>query len=308
MILIREAQALGRARLEAAGVDGADLDARLLLEHATGIARASLLARSREPLPPLAGVRYEQLLADRERRVPLAYLTGEREFWSLRLAVDRRVLIPRPETETLVERALERLEPGARVADVGTGSGSIALALATERGDLAIWAVDRSAAALEVARANAAAHGLLERITFLEGDLLSPLLGLAGTFDAVVANPPYIPTGELANLEPEVRDHEPRAALDGGPDGLAVIARLVTEAPRLLRTGGWLLLEIGADQAPETRILLERDGAFERITVERDLAGHERVVAARRLQGMKLPPTSPIAPRGREQGEWGAPL
>ena len=281
-LALAEAVALGRGRLCAAGVETADLEARVLLERAAGLDRAALLSRGREPLDPAVAERYERLLADRERRIPLSYLTGEREFWSLPLAVDARVLVPRPETETLVEAALERLGPSARVADVGTGSGAVAIALATERPGAAIWAVDRSGPALEVARANAAAHGVGERIVFLEGDLAAPLAQLEGTLDAVVSNPPYVPSAEIERLEPEVRDHEPRLALDGGEDGLAVIARLVAQAPWPLRPGGWLLLEVGAGQAGAVAALLRDAGAWDPAQTLRDLAGVERVVAARR--------------------------
>ena len=279
---VAAALAQGRSLLAGAGIETAALEARLLLGHATGLGATALVARDRDEIGAAAAVRYGELLLERARRVPLAYLTGEREFWSLRLLVDRRVLVPRPETETLVEAALERLRPGARVADVGTGSGAIVIALATELGAGEFLAVDRSADALDVARANAAAHGLSGRIAFFEGDLLAPLGERAATLDAIVANPPYIPAGELSGLQPEVRDHEPRLALDGGPDGLAVIDRIVAGAPRLLRPGGWLLLEVGAGQAPRVGERLGRTGAFDLTATRRDLAGVERVVAARR--------------------------
>lgn len=279
---VAAALACGRARLAAAGIVTADLEARVLLEHASGLDRTALVARGGEPVDPRAGERYERLLAGRTRRAPLAYLTGEREFWSLRLAVDPRVLVPRPETETLVEAALARLGPAPRVADVGTGSGAVAIALAVELPAAALWAVDRSPAALELARANAAAHGVGARIEFLEGDLAAPLAQLAGTLDAVVSNPPYVPSAEIERLEPEVRDHEPRLALDGGEDGLAVIARLIAQAPRPLRPGGWLLLEVGAGQAGAVAELLRDAGAWDPAQTVRDLAGIERVVAARK--------------------------
>ena len=272
----------GRARLTAVGIEAAGLEACVLFEHASGLDRAALLARGREPVEPEAARRYERLLDERSRRIPLAYITGEREFWSLRLRVDRRVLVPRPETETLVEAALDRLSPGARVADVGTGSGAIVIALALELGSGAFLGTDRCAFAIEVARANAAEHGLARRIEFLEGDLLTPLFGFPGLLDALVSNPPYIPTAELGDLQPEVRDYEPRAALDGGSDGLAVIERIITGAPPLLRCGGWLLLEIGAGQADSVQKLLQRTGCFDDVSTRRDLAGIERVVAARK--------------------------
>lgn len=272
----------GRAQLAAVGIEAAGLEARVLFEHAAGFDRVALLVRGREPVDPDAGQRYEFLLGERARRIPLAYLTGEREFWSLRLRVDRRVLVPRPETETLVESALDRLSPGARVADVGTGSGAIVIALAHELGSGDFIGTDRCAFAIEVARANAAAHGLAERIEFLAGDLLAPLAGCTGRLDALVSNPPYIPTAAFGGLQPEVRDYEPRAALDGGPDGLALIARLIAGAPPLLRRGAWLLLEIGAGQADPVRALLQHAGCFNDISFRRDLAGIERVVVARK--------------------------
>lgn len=281
-LAICEALALGRARLAAAGIEAADLDARLLFEHASGLDRAALLARGREAVDPAAGERYERLIAGRLRRVPIAYLTGSREFWSLRLAVDGRVLVPRPESEVLVEAALARLEPAARVADVGTGSGAIAIALASELPGAVFCAVDRSAAALDAARANAELHDVAARISFLEGDLTAPLERFAGTFDAVIANLPYIPSGEIANLAREVRDHEPRLALDGGADGLGLISRLIVSAPLVLRGGGWLLLEVGAGQADAVRHLLCASARYESAETVRDLAGIERVVAARR--------------------------
>lgn len=254
----------------------------MLLECASGLDRAGLLARTREPLARPAAERFEELLSRRVLRVPLAYVTGEREFWSLRMRVDRRVLVPRPETEILVEAALERLDPGARVADVGTGSGAIVIALALELSRGVFYGTDISAAALEVARRNAECHGLGGRIAFLQGSLLEPIAGCAGALDALVSNPPYVPTAELAGLQPEVRDHEPRTALDGGPDGLTVIAALVHGAPSMLRRGGWLLLEVGAGQAAAVRALTEACGAYEGVSTLRDLAGIERVVAARK--------------------------
>jgi len=272
----------GRALLASVGIEAASLEACVLFEHAAGCDRAALLARGREPVEPGAAQRYARLLEERSRRIPLAYLTGEREFWSLRLRVDSRVLVPRPETETLVEAALERLGPGARIADIGTGSGAVAIALASELRDATLHATDRSAAALEVARANAAEHGFALRIEFLLGDLLAPLAALPGPLDALVSNPPYIPTADLAGLQPEVRDFEPRAALDGGAGGLDLIGLLVAGAPRLLRPGGWLLLEIGAGQADAVQRLAQTTGCYTEISIRRDLAGIERVIAARR--------------------------
>lgn len=277
-----QALAAGRARLAGAGVGTPDLDARVLLAHAAGVDAAVLWSRPESALAAGVAKRYEGLLARRERREPVAYLTGGREFWSLALTVDPRVLVPRPETETLVEAALARLGPGALLADVGTGSGAVALALASELDGGRVHATDLSAGALAVARRNAEALGLGGRIEFALGDLLEPVRHLRGRLDAVVSNPPYVPSDAIARLEPEVRDHEPRAALDGGPDGLRLVRRLIAEAPDLLRPGGWLLVEIGDGQAPAARACAERDGRYDRVGTARDLAGTARVLEARR--------------------------
>ena len=271
----------GRVRLAAAGIAAAALEACVLFEHAAGFDRASLLARGREPVASDSAQRYERLLGERAQRIPLAYVIGEREFWSLRFLVDRRVLVPRPETETLVEATLDRIGPGAWVADVGTGSGAVVIALAHELGLGTFFGTDRCPSALVVARANAAEHGLARKIEFLQGDLLAPLAGLPGQLDAIVSNPPYIPTRDLGDLQAEVRDYEPRAALDGGLDGLDLLQRIIADAPPLLRRGGWLLLEVGAGQANAVRGLLH-GACFEEVSTRRDLAGIERVVLARR--------------------------
>lgn len=281
-VAVAAAVAQGRAALAGAGVGLPDLEAQLLLAHASGLGRAQLVARDRDPLPQEALERYRALVEGRARRVPLPYLTGSREFWSLDLAVNPAVLIPRPETETLVEAALARIAPGVRLLDVGTGSGAVVIALAREVGPGSWWATDCSAAALRVARANAAANGCADRITFACGDLFAPLAGREGSFDCVVSNPPYVATADLGGLQPEVRDHEPRLALDGGPDGLAVISRLVADAPRFLRPGGWLLLEVGAGQAGPVRQLALAGGSYAAAEAHRDLAGIERVVALQR--------------------------
>jgi release factor glutamine methyltransferase len=208
----------------------------------------------------------------------IAYLTGRKEFWKFEICVDARVLVPRPDTETLIEEALARLgEPGdvpARIADVGTGSGALAITLAKVRAGAAVFAGDVSAGALDVARANAERLGAA--VTFVEGDLGAPLAPHA-PFTLIVANLPYIPTGELASLSADVRS-EPALALDGGADGLDLVRRLVGEAPGLLAPGGVLALEIGAGQAEATRALLLA-AAFTDVQTRRDLAGIERVVS-----------------------------
>jgi len=252
------------------------LDAELLVAHALGLPRLQLYVQFDRPLlaDELAAIR--ALIKRRQAGESVAYLVGKKEFWGLEFAVDARVLVPRPDTETLIEEARERLAgvEVPRLADVGTGSGAIALTLAKLFPAAAVFAVDISPAALEVARGNAERLGL--GVTFVEGDLGAPLAEQA-PFSLLVANLPYIPSGDLAALPAEVRV-EPTLALDGGPDGLALVRRLVAEAPALLGPGGVLALEIGAGQAPATAELLRAAG-FTDVQTRRDLGGIERVVS-----------------------------
>jgi release factor glutamine methyltransferase len=273
-------QALARAvaRLRAAGVPEPDADAQVLLAHALGTSRAGLFAAARDPLPAEAARRVEDALWRRERREPVAYIVGEREFWSLPMAVDRRVLVPRPETELLVEVA-RRLAPDARwVLDCGTGSGAIAAALATELAGARVCASDRSLDGLAVAAVNTARHA--PDVQLVGGDLLAPFR--EGAFDLVVSNPPYCADDELATLEPEVRDFEPRVALAAGVAGLDVLHALIADGARVLAAGGWMLLEVGAGQADGVRGVFERDLRYTSVVVEQDHAGIARVVGARR--------------------------
>jgi release factor glutamine methyltransferase len=266
------------ARFKERGVESARLDAELLAAQAFGLARIQLYAQFDRPLQAEELAAYRALVKRRQNGEPIAYITGRREFWSLDLAVDSRVLVPRPDTETAVEEALALLGEEARtVADVGTGSGAIALALARTRPALAVFAGDVSPDALAVARANAERLGLA--VTFVEGSLLEPLRP-HGPFDLIVANLPYIPDGDIAGLSPEVRC-EPRLALAGGPDGLELVRALVTGAPSALVPGGALVLEIGAGQADATAELCRAAG-LEDIKRRRDLGDVERVISARK--------------------------
>lgn len=257
--------------LAAAGVDSPRLDAELLLCEATGWERAQLAAGPEAELPAGAGREFAALVRRRLRREPLAYITGRKGFRHLELAVDRRALIPRPETELLVEVALER-RPGT-VLDVGTGSGAIALAVASELPECSVTATDTSPAALELARENAARLGLADRIAFELGTLPAA----AGGYDLLLANLPYVPDGDWAALQPEIREYEPRSALTAGADGLEAVRSLLAARPE----AGALALEIGAGQAPATAELL-RESGFPSTEVRRDLAGIERVVVGTR--------------------------
>jgi release factor glutamine methyltransferase len=267
---VRDALDSALVALTAARLDTPRLDAEVLLAHALGADRAALYTDPARELSGEAARAFQTLVRRRAvDRVPVAYLVGRKGFRHLELDVDERVLVPRPETEVLVEAAVELLPPGARVVDVGAGSGAVALALKHERPDLDVAATDVSEDALAVARANAERLGL--EVAFARHDLF------AGTPDAVVANPPYIAEGDA--LPPEVARHEPAVALFGGPDGLDVVRRLVA---RCAETGvPFLAMEIGEGQA-DTVAALASGAAFAHVETRRDLAGIERVVVCRR--------------------------
>jgi release factor glutamine methyltransferase len=266
---VREALGASADALAAAGIEEARLDAEVLLSEATGWERATLIADPAAELAPAAARRFGETVRRRLRREPVAYIVGSKGFRRLQLAVDRRVLVPRPETELLVEVAVE-LGP-QRVLDVGTGSGAIALAVADELPGAVVVATDTSTGALEVARANAKRLGLADRVRFLDGSLRA-----GERFDLVLANLPYVAERDWRSLQPEVTQWEPRAALLAGPDGLDAYRGLFAQelpAPTVA-------VEVGDGQAPAVT-QLARDAGFERIEARRDLAGIERVVVAR---------------------------
>lgn len=288
---VREASAAGAARLAEAGVDSPALDASLLLAHILGTDRASLLASGPDNVPSDAEAAYEALIERRAAGTCVAYLVGYKEFRGLAFAVTPAVLVPRPDTETLVEAALAWIDahPAVdagrplRVLDACTGSGCVAISLKAERPALSVGACDVSEAALEVARNNARTllggpaeesreAGTEPPVAFYRSDLLSDV---PGRFDLIVSNPPYVPAADIDGLAPEVRG-EPRLALDGGKDGLDLVRRLIAEARDRLDPGGRILIEAGWDQSPEICRLLSRSG-FGRIEAFRDLGGHERV-------------------------------
>ena len=272
------------AALGLSGVDNANLEAEALMAEALGLpSRAGVLARLREVPGHAARRRFIHLVARRARREPPQYIMGRQEFLGRAFEVNQAVLIPRPETELLARAGADFLkETGSPLAaDIGTGSGCIAVTLALEVPDAFVYAVDCSSRALETAMENAEKYGAAGRMEFLWGDLLEPLSdkGIMGKLDLVVSNPPYIPTDEIEKLQPEVR-FEPVTALDGGPDGLASIKRLVHEAPFYLRRGGKLMMEIGYDQAGAVRKLVENEPmlSFEKFIL--DFAGIERIISA----------------------------
>jgi len=275
------AEGVRRLRAAPAGTEAAataELDAQLLLAHVMAVARARLKSHPEELADPSHTQHYRRLLARRAAGEPLAYLTGSRDFWSLTLKVTPAVLIPRPETELLVERALAlRTAAAGRVADLGTGCGAVALALASERPRWQVVATDACADALAIARANAAGLGL-GRVELRQGDWYQPLRG--ERFDLLVSNPPYVAQDDPA-LETASLRHEPPRALTPGVDALECLRTLARGAPRHLAPGGWLLLEHGATQGADVRRELVEAG-FAHVRSHRDLAGHERMTEGQR--------------------------
>ena len=301
---VGEALREGRRILTNAGIEEADLEAELLLRHALGIDRADLFAHLDGGIDPDRRAAYQAFLARRLAHEPTAYITGRREFYGLDFQVTPAALIPRPETELLVDEALRiwasMLEARSskpeeaipRLADVGTGSGAVAVALAVHLPEATIVATDTSRDALLLAGRNARRHGVGDRIALVQTDLLAGLRPDADArsgrpsgrppFDLVVANLPYVPTAVWEALPPEIRDHEPRAALDGGADGLSAIHRLLRAAPAYLTPGGALLLEIGADQGPAVLALARQALPGRTARILKDATGRDRVLAVRR--------------------------
>ena len=258
-------------------IDSARLDAELLLAATLGLDRVGLYVNFEKPLDAAELAAFRERVQRRAQREPVQYILGETEFWSLAFNVGPEVLVPRADTEVLVEEALVRTEGSARVLDVGTGSGAIAIALAHEKPEILVTALDCSEPALGVARNNAQRNGVADRVTCLLGDLASLP---AGPFEVIVSNPPYIPSGDWQKLMPEVRDYEPRLALDGGDDGLEAYRQLVVQAGQVLVPGGWLLVEVGIGQAADVSVLFKVAGLVE-IGQRDDYAGIPRVVMGR---------------------------
>jgi release factor glutamine methyltransferase len=290
---VRAALREGIARLRTAGVPSDTLAAELLLMHALGRDRTWLYSYPETPLEQADAEKYFALIARRAAGEPTQYLTSKQEFWGLEFEVNPAVLIPRPETEHVIEVALERLGGlGAktdshaaaplRIADVGTGSGCIAVALARELPHAEILATDISAEALEVAGRNAARHGVSDRIRFMNCDLLSGVERSGTQFDLIVSNPPYVARDDAGQLQREVSEHEPDVALFGGRTGVEIYSRLIEEAASLLRSGGILVLELGYNSAAHVEGLLRLELGWTRVKITNDLAGIPRVISAER--------------------------
>jgi release factor glutamine methyltransferase len=280
---IAEALRDGTARLAAAGIDSALSDARILLMHALGIDRTGLLSRAGEAVPPDAATRYAASLDRRAAREPVSRILGHREFWSLDFALGPATLDPRPDSETLVEAALAAIPAGRppssqplRVLDLGTGTGCLLLAVLHDRPTAFGIGVDRSEEAARTARDNARALGLADRAAFTVGDWAT---ALAGRFDLVLSNPPYIPDSDIATLEPEVREHDPHLALSGGADGLDAYRALAAALPDLLAPGGTAVVELGIGQAADVAALFRAAG-LDIAGTPHDLAGIPRCVVA----------------------------
>lgn len=320
---IRHALVDASEYLKAAGIEAARLDAEVLLRHVLSLDTAQLYSNLDSLLSPADEKSFKNLLARRAAREPIGYITGHKEFWSLDFEVNPNVLIPRPETELLVEAALQYLRRRSgspnpqiesrassnplskrgkdgddcrasilevvRILDIGSGSGAIAIALAKELPQAEIWAVDVSAAALDATRRNAARHGVEDRIRLVHGDLFPPVGQQTGMFDLIVSNPPYIKTEELAQLAPEICEWEPVAALDGGADGLTYYRRIFEAAGNYLRVGGQLLFETDSNLALLVADLFQRDGEFATPVVYQDYAGNDRVIGATRILSQSTP-------------------
>lgn len=281
MTSVGGALADARQRLASAGIEDAALEAEVLLRHALGLTREELFTAKDGAIEAEARSRFEAMLGRRLAHEPTAYITGMREFFGLDFEVTSATLIPRPETELLVEAAIEVAKPRGRIrrgpvmADIGTGSGAVAVALAKNIARSDVHAVDVSAAALEVAERNCERHGVSKRVYLHRGDLLTPLPEFV---DVIVANLPYVTTADWARLPPELRDYEPRPALDGGEDGLDLIRALLADAPSFLRPRGCVCIEFGAGQTDSVKAAAREAFPGHLLEVRKDLAGIDRVL------------------------------
>jgi len=286
-ILMKE----GFDKLSLSGIEHARLEAGLLLAHVLETRKEDIILHPHRELTDPQEAQFQQLVERRCRKEPLAYLTGHREFWSLDFKVNPKVLIPRPETEGIIECLMSLVardagEKEIRVLDVGTGSGILAVVAAAELPTAQVTAVDISVDALEVARTNAHNHQVADRIEFLQMDLMAAWeFPGSRVYDFILSNPPYIPFGELEFLMPDIRDYEPQEALAGGPDGLACYRGIIPNAFLWLKPGGHLIVEVGDGQAGLVAQSIQSQGGFDEIKINRDLSGKERIVSARRALG-----------------------
>jgi release factor glutamine methyltransferase len=258
--------------------------AEILLARALNLKRIDLYIKYDQPLVEHELARFKAMIKRRVNREPVAYIVGEKEFWSMTLEVTKDVLIPRPETECLVEAALKLIpedSKGSRILELGTGSGAITIALASERPENLFFASDRSEAALQVAVRNADRHTTHKDICFFCGNWFSPVKEDIRPFDMILSNPPYIRSDVIPGLQPEVRDHEPRTALDGEADGLGPVREIIRKAPAYLKKGGWLLLEIGYDQKSGVHEIVKDCGYYQDFSCIKDYSGNDRVVQMR---------------------------
>jgi len=285
LITIGAARRALAARFQSAGIDSAELDARELIGHALGLDLTSMISAVNRALTPDESDRLEVLVKRRLAGEPVARILGQKEFWGLSLSLSPATLVPRPDTETVVELALQMLRDSVanrapRIADLGTGTGAILLALLSEVPEATGVGTDISGEAVETATANAWSLGLAARASFIQCNYAS---ALTGPFDLMVSNPPYICSGDIAGLATEVRDHDPRAALDGGPDGLAAYRVLIPQAARILAPGAALVVEAGQDQAAQIEALMTAAGLAPHRAPKADLAGIPRAVGARKM-------------------------
>ena len=276
--------------LKKKGISNPRLSAEILLSHQLNLDRIDLYLNFDRPLTEKEVERFRLLIKRRAGREPIQYITGIQEFWSMDFSVRPGVLVPRPETEILVEQAIARIKAmteseadSPRILDMGTGCGVLAVSLAKELQNAEIWATDISADALATARFNAEKHGMLKRIQFLEGDLYEPVSDLKTTFDLILSNPPYVASEEYNDLPPEVRNHEPRLALDGGEEGLYFIDKIISGAPDYLRSTGWIMIEMAPNQTEKAVKLLTQMNCFGKISRIKDYSHLYRVVMAKKL-------------------------
>jgi release factor glutamine methyltransferase len=291
--IIKDLLAVTSDYLKKKDIDNPRLCAEILLAYQLKTTRIKLYLNFDQPLNEKDINEYRGLVQRRLKREPVQYITGVQEFWSLEFTVGPQVLIPRPESEILVEQVVSILSKKqsdvaantASVLDVGTGSGAIAISIAHELPGVEIWASDVSAEALKIAGLNALKHGLAERIHFIEGDLFEPLKDTPRVFDVIVSNPPYVGTEEYDELPPEVGQYEPRSALDGGEGGLFFINKIIMEAKDYLNPDGWLLMEMAPFQTAKAMDLVEKSGFYRDKKVIKDYSKKERVVIAQRKAG-----------------------